>query len=64
MPRKAKLGTPREYLGEFTDTVDSIFSYDDVMGALDDIPPLFGSTAGEDYVVLTDSVSPLILEAS
>ncbi len=32
----------QEYLGEFVDTVDQVFSYDDVMGAVSaDVAPLF-----------------------
>ncbi len=34
----------QEYLGEFVDTVDQVFAYDDVMGALSDaVTPLFAT---------------------
>jgi hypothetical protein len=33
----------QEYLCEFTDTIDSVFSYEHVMGAISaDVQPLFG----------------------
>jgi len=34
----------QEYLGEFVDTIDQVFAYEDVMGALSDaVTPLFAT---------------------
>jgi hypothetical protein len=52
-----------EYECQFSDTIDSVFSSDDVMAALtDDVQPLFGDHAQS--TTLDNDIEPLFLEAS
>jgi hypothetical protein len=52
-----------EYLCEFTDTLDSVFSSEDVIEALsDDVEPLFGTTGAAPGI--DNNVVPLFKEAS